>query len=150
MNIYSAAIVGVTGYSGRETERILRYHPSIKISGRFASKSDGAGVEAYTLDAVKRGNPDVVLTATEHDVSMRIVPELLGAGLRVIDMSGAFRMKDASLYPKWYGFDHTAPALLKEAVYGLTDLFAEKVPGARLIANPGCYATSVIVPLAPL
>jgi N-acetyl-gamma-glutamyl-phosphate reductase len=150
MNIYSAAIVGVTGYSGREAERILRYHPSIKISGRFASKSDGAGVEAYTLDAVKRGNPDVVITATEHDVSMRIVPELLGAGVKVIDMSGAFRMKDASLYPKWYGFEHTAPALLKEAVYGLTDLFADKVRGARLIANPGCYATSVIVPLAPL
>ncbi|HVQ65117.1 MAG TPA: N-acetyl-gamma-glutamyl-phosphate reductase, partial [Terriglobia bacterium] len=68
----------------------------------------------------------------------------------VIDMSGAFRMKDAALYPKWYGFEHTSPALLQEAVYGLTEIFADKVSKARLVANPGCYATSVIVPLAPL
>ena len=120
MNIYSVAIVGVTGYSGREADRILKYHPSIKVTGRFASKSDGSGIEAYSLDAVKRAAPDVVITATEHDVSMRIVPELLAAGFRVIDMSGAFRMKDAALYPKWYGFEHTSPALLQEAVYGLT------------------------------
>ncbi|HET9215846.1 MAG TPA: N-acetyl-gamma-glutamyl-phosphate reductase [Terriglobia bacterium] len=149
MNIYSTAIVGVTGYSGREADRILKYHPSIKVTGRFASK-DGSGVEAYGLEAVKRSAPDVVLTATEHDVSMRIVPELLDAGLRVIDMSGAFRMKDPALYPKWYGFEHTSPALLKEAVYGLTEIFAGKVRSAKLVANPGCYATSVILPLAPL
>ena len=150
MNIYSVAIVGVTGYSGREANRILKDHPAVKVTGRFASKSDGSGIEAYALDAVKRAGPDIVITATEHDVSLRIVPELLAAGLRVIDMSGAFRMKDAALYPKWYGFEHTSPALLQEAVYGLTDLFAEKVRGATLVANPGCYATSVIVPLAPL
>jgi N-acetyl-gamma-glutamyl-phosphate reductase len=65
-------------------------------------------------------------------------------------MSGAFRMKDPALYPKWYGFEHTAPALLKDAVYGLTEIFGDKVRTARLVANPGCYATSVIVPLAPL
>ena len=150
MNIYSAAIVGVTGYSGREADRILRHHPSIKVTGRYSSKGDGSGVEAYSLDAVKRAGPDVVLTATEHDVSMRIVPELLDTGMRVIDMSGAFRMKDPALYPKWYGFEHTSPKLLQEAVYGLTDLFANKVRDARLVAHPGCYATSVIVPLAPL
>lgn len=150
MNIYSVAIIGVTGYSGREADRILKYHPSIKVTGRFASKSDGSGIEAYALDAVKRAGPDIVITATEHDVSLRIVPELLAAGLRVIDMSGAFRMKDVALYPKWYGFEHTSPALLKEAVYGLTDLFSDPIRGAKLVANPGCYATSVIVPLAPL
>src|SRR5262245_35927015 len=149
MNNYSVAIVGVTGYSGREADGILKHHPSVKVSGRFASK-DGFGIEAYGLEAVKKSSPDVVITATEHDVSMRIVPELLGAGLRVIDMSGAFRMKDPALYPKWYGFEHTSPALLHEAVYGMTDLFPDKVRGAKLVANPGCYATSVIVPLAPL
>jgi N-acetyl-gamma-glutamyl-phosphate reductase len=150
MNIYSAAIVGVTGYSGREADRLLKHHPSVKVKGRFASKSDGFGIEAYALDAVKNASPDVVITATEHDVSMRIVPELLAAGFRVIDMSGAFRMKDPALYPRWYGFEHTAPALLREAVYGMTDLFADKIRGARFVSNPGCYATSVIVPLAPL
>jgi N-acetyl-gamma-glutamyl-phosphate reductase len=150
MNIYSVAIVGVTGYSGREADRILKHHPSVKVTGRFASKSDGSGIEAYSLEAVRRIRPDVVITATEHDVSLRIVPELVAAGYRVIDMSGAFRMKDAALYPKWYGFEHSHPDLLKQAVYGLTELFAEQVRGAKLVANPGCYATSVIVPLAPL
>ena len=150
MNIYAAAIVGVTGYSGREADRILRYHPSVKVTGRFASKSDGSGIEAYSLEAVKRTGADIVLTATEHDVSLRIVPELLDAGMRVIDMSGAFRMRDPALYPKWYGFEHTSPSLLQEAIYGLTEIFGDKVRDARLVANPGCYATSVIVPLAPL
>jgi N-acetyl-gamma-glutamyl-phosphate reductase len=150
MNIYSVAIVGVTGYSGREADRILAHHPHVKVVGRYASKSDGLGVEAYSLDAVKRAKPDVVLTATEHELSIKLAIELLDAGFRVIDLSGAFRLSDPALYPKWYGFEHGAPNLLKEAVYGLPDLYAEKIPAARLIANPGCYATSVIVPMAPL
>jgi N-acetyl-gamma-glutamyl-phosphate reductase len=150
VNIYSVAIVGVTGYSGREVERLLRNHFSVKVTGRFASKSDPSGIEAYSLDAVRRSGADVVITATEHDVSLRIVPELAGAGFRVIDMSGAFRLKDAALYPKWYGFEHTAKELLGRAVYGMPELFADRVRGARLVANPGCYATSVILPLAPL
>ncbi len=150
MNIYSAAIVGVTGYSGREADRILARHPSIKVNGRFASKSDGLGIEAYSLEAVKRAKPDIVITATEHDLSMKFSAELIGAGLRVIDMSGAFRMKDASLYPKWYGFEHTEQELLQQAVYGLPELYPENIASAKLVANPGCYATSVILPLAPL
>jgi N-acetyl-gamma-glutamyl-phosphate reductase len=150
MNIYSVAIVGVTGYSGREADRILAHHPSINVTGRFASKSDGFGIEAYSLEAVKRSKPDVVITATEHDLSMKFAAELLGAGLRVIDMSGAFRMKDPALYPKWYGFEHTAQDLLQQAVYGLPELYADQIPNAKLVANPGCYATSVILPMAPL
>lgn len=150
MNNYSVAIVGVTGYSGREADRILAHHPSIKVTGRFASKSDGFGVEAYSLDAVKRAKPDVVILATEHDLSIKFASELLPAGFRVIDMSGAFRLQDSALYPKWYGFEHGAPELLQQAVYGLPELYAEKIPTAKLIANPGCYATSVIVPMAPL
>jgi N-acetyl-gamma-glutamyl-phosphate reductase len=150
MNNYSVAIVGVTGYSGREADRILAHHPSIKVTGRFASKSDGFGVEAYSLDAVKRAKPDVVILATEHELSIKFASELLATGFRVIDMSGAFRLKDPALYPKWYGFEHSAPDLLQQAVYGLPELYAEKIPGAKLIANPGCYATSVIVPMAPL
>lgn len=150
MHNYSVAIVGVTGYSGREADRILANHPSVKVTGRFASKSDGFGIEAYSLDAVKRSKPDVVITATEHDLSMKFAAELLGAGLRVIDMSGAFRMKDPALYPKWYGFEHTAQDLLQQAVYGLPELYADQIPNAKLVANPGCYATSVILPMAPL
>ena len=150
MNKYSVAIVGVTGYSGRELERLLRMHSSAKVTGRFASKSDDSGVEAYGLEAIRRASPDIVVTATEHDVSMRIVPELLGAGYRVIDMSGAYRLQDADLYPKWYGFTHASPALLKSAIYGMPELFGDQIKAARLVANPGCYATSVILPLEPL
>jgi N-acetyl-gamma-glutamyl-phosphate reductase len=81
---------------------------------------------------------------------MHLVPELLRDGLRVVDMSGAFRLKDASLYPDWYGFEHTAPQLLREAVYGLPEFMAESLLNARLVANPGCYATAAILPLIPL
>jgi N-acetyl-gamma-glutamyl-phosphate reductase len=150
MHNYSVAIVGVTGYSGREVDRLLRTHPSIKVTGRFTSKGGGSGIQAYSLDAVKQIRPDVVITATEHDVSMRLVSELAAEGFRVIDMSGAFRMKDPALYPKWYGFEHTATDLLARSVYGMPELFADKVRSAQVVANPGCYATSVILPLSPL
>jgi len=150
MNNYSVAVVGVTGYSGREVDRLLKSHPAIKVSGRFTSKGDGPGIQAYSLDGVKRLRPDVVVMATEHDVSLRLVPELAAEGFRVVDMSGAFRMKDAALYPKWYGFEHTAVDLLQQTVYGMPELFADKVRTAQVVANPGCYATSVILPLSPL
>jgi N-acetyl-gamma-glutamyl-phosphate reductase len=150
MNIYSVGIVGITGYTGRELDSLLKSHPSIKVKGRFASKSDGSGIEAYSLDAVKGARPDIVALATEHDVSMRVVPELLDAGFRVIDMSGAYRLQNPALYPQWYGFEHTSPELLRTAVYGMAELFPDRIKAARLVANPGCYATSVILPLAPL
>jgi len=150
MNIYSVAIVGITGYSGREVHHLLKPHPAIRVTGRFASKGDSAGVDAYSQQTIQNVKPDVVITATEHDVSLRIVPELIAAGFRVIDMSGAFRMKDSSLYPKWYGFEHTSADLLRQAVYGLPELYAGRIRTAQLVANPGCYATSVILPLAPL
>jgi N-acetyl-gamma-glutamyl-phosphate reductase len=150
MNIYSVAIVGVTGYSGRELEQLLKFHPSIRVKGRFASKGDSSGIEAYNLQSIKDLKPDAVITATEHDVSLRIVPELVAGGFRVVDMSGAFRMKDPAVYPKWYGFEHSSPDLLKRAVYGLPEFFAGRIREAQLVANPGCYATSVILPLAPL
>ena len=150
MHNYSVAVVGVTGYSGREVDRLLKSHPSIHVNGRFTSKGDGSEIQAYSLDAVKQCRPDVVITATEHDVSLRIVRELAQDGLRVIDMSGAFRMKDKALYPKWYGFEHTATDLLQQAVYGLPEFFADKIRKAQVVANPGCYATSVILPLSPL
>ena len=150
MHIYSAAIVGITGYAGRELDALLKAHPSVAVSGRFASKSDEAGIEAYSLEAIRRAKPDIVVTATEHDVSMRIVPELLSAGFRVVDMSGAYRLRNPQLYPKWYGFEHTSAGLLETAVYGMPELFADRIRSAQLVANPGCYATSVILPLAPL
>ena len=153
MNIYShqASIVGVTGYAGQELDRLLAAHPKIQVAGRFASKADAkSGAEPFSLERLRSYSPDVVVLATEHELSMHLVPELLDAGFRVVDMSGAFRLKDPKLYSEWYGFDHSAPALLKEAVYGLPEFYAKQISGARLVANPGCYATAAILPLAPL
>jgi N-acetyl-gamma-glutamyl-phosphate reductase len=153
MNIYAhrVSVVGITGYAGQELERLLANHPKIGIDGRFASKADAkTGIEAFSVDSVIAHAPDVVVLATEHELSMEVVPEFLKAGYRIVDMSGAFRMKDAQLYPQWYGFEHRAVGTLKDAVYGLPEYFADSIRTARLVANPGCYATAAILPLAPL
>src|SRR5215471_9152471 len=98
MNIYSVAIVGVTGYAGRELESILKQHPRVRVTGRFASTSDPTtGVEAFAESRVKALNPDITVLATEHDFSLSAVPKLLAEGARVLDMSGAFRLKDPAL-----------------------------------------------------
>lgn len=153
MHNYSAraAIVGITGYTGQELDRLLRPHPYIQVCGRFASKADTrTGAEAFSLERLRAGAPDVVVLATDHELSLELAPELLEAGYRVLDMSGAFRLPEPELYPQWYGFEHRAPSLLREAVYGLPEFFAEKIQPARLVANPGCYATAAILPLLPL
>lgn len=145
------AIVGVTGYAGRELERIVAGHPQVCISGRYASTADPAsGVEAFSIEKLHAQRPDVVVLAVEHELSLEWVPTLLNDGFRVIDMSGAYRLKDANLYPEWYGFTHSSPELLKTAVYGLPEFHADSIGGARLVANPGCYATAAILPLLPL
>src|SRR5688500_10915974 len=106
MNIYShrVAIVGITGYAGQELERLLASHPKIRISGRFSSK------DPLTPEKLRDASPDVVILATEADLSLQLAPELLDSGYRVIDMSGAFRLPDPKLYSEWYGFEHSAPA----------------------------------------
>src|ERR1041384_5955735 len=146
MNNYArVAIVGVTGYSGQELDRILQRHPYFEVAGRFASKADEkSGAEAFSVERLRSHSPDVVVLATEHELSMHLVPELLTDGYRVIDMSGAFRLKDAAQYREWYGFDHTAPDRLKEAVYGLPEFLSDQIRVARLVANPGCYATAAV------
>lgn len=153
MNIYAhrVAIIGVTGYAGQELDRLLAFHPLIQVSGRFASKADEkSGAEPFSLEKLASYSPDVVVLATEHELSIDLVPELLETGYRVVDMSAAFRLKDPGLYREWYKFEHTAPALLEEAIYGLPEFYSERIRRARLVANPGCYATATILPLAPL
>src|ERR1051326_8000541 len=148
---YRVAIVGVTGYAGQELDRLLLSHPKFQVAGRFASKADEkTGAEPFSLERLRSHSPEAVVLATEHELSMHLVPELLSAGYRVVDMSGAFRLKEPHLYEEWYGFQHTAPELLKEAVYGLPEFFSEQIRGARLVANPGCYATAAVLPLLPL
>jgi len=153
MNNYASriAIVGVTGYAGQELDRILSAHSGLKTAGRFASKADEkSGAEAFSIERLRSFSPDAVVLATEHELSMHLVPELLNEGYRVVDMSGAFRLKDRAQYPEWYGFEHTSPALLAEAVYGLPEFSADQIRNARIVANPGCYATAAVLPLIPL
>jgi N-acetyl-gamma-glutamyl-phosphate reductase len=153
MNNYAgrAAIVGVTGYTGQELDRLLSAHPKFQVTGKFASKADEkTGAEPFSLERLRSLAPEAVVLATEHELSMHLVPELLGAGYRVVDMSGAFRLKEPQQYQEWYGFEHTSPALLAEAVYGLPEFLSESIKTARLVANPGCYATAAILPLIPL
>ena len=153
MNNYAQriAIIGVTGYAGQELDRLLAAHPAFQTAGRFASKADErTGAEAFSLERLQSYSPDAVVLATEHEFSMHTVPDLLKAGIRVVDMSGAFRLKDPRLYPEWYGFEHSSPELLSEAVYGLPEFWSESIRSARLVANPGCYATAAVLPLIPL
>jgi N-acetyl-gamma-glutamyl-phosphate reductase len=96
------------------------------------------------------GRPDVVFLATPNETSAELVPSILDRGMTVIDLSGAFRLKDAAAYPKWYGFAHPAPELLAQAVYGLPELMNGALAKAKLVANPGCYPTSVLLALKPL
>src|SRR5437762_1649692 len=146
-----AAIIGVTGYSGQELNRLLASHPKIQVAGKFASRADEkSGAEAFSFERLRSFSPDAVVLATEHELSMHWVPQLLDQGYRVVDMSGAFRLKDPQLYQEWYGFEHTAPLLLREAAYGLPEFLSESIAAARLVANPGCYATAAILPLIPL
>ena len=160
-----AAVAGATGYAGGELISILLRHPAARIVRLMAEipkpipiegahpilRGRGLPVcELPALDDLRPGDVDVVFLATPHEASHNIVPGLLERGLRVVDLSAAFRLKDAAAYPRWYGFTHTASAALTEAVYGAPELFADEIRNARLIANPGCYATSVILALTPL
>ena len=93
---------------------------------------------------------EVVFLATPAETSLELAPKLRALGVRVVDLAGSFRLQDLAKYPAFYKFEHTSPALVKEAVYGLPELFREKVRGAKFVANPGCYATAAALSVAPL
>jgi N-acetyl-gamma-glutamyl-phosphate reductase len=136
------AVIGATGYAGAELVRLLERHRGAKLIGAYSSKFELADLEASA--------GDVVFLATPNEASADLVPALIDRGLRVIDLSGAFRLAEPSLYPSWYGFAHERPELLGEAVYGLTEWCGTELTNARLVANPGCYPTSILLALRPL
>ena len=154
------AIVGATGYAGAELTSILARHREVEIVALFSSTSGARGpvtptrpdliAEPFTFDALIAAQPELVFLATPNEVSAELAPKLLEAGIRVVDLSGAFRLSDATLYPQWYGFTHEQPAILDSAVYGLTEWCNGELKGAQLVANPGCYPTSVLLALRPL
>jgi N-acetyl-gamma-glutamyl-phosphate reductase len=154
------AIVGATGYSGAELTAILARHAEVELVALFSSSSTARGpvtptlpqfiAEPFSMEALIAAQPEIVFLATPNEVSAGLAPQLLDLGMRVIDLSGAFRLEEPSMYPTWYGFDHERPNLLGEAVYGLTEYCNGELKNARLVANPGCYPTSILLALRPL
>jgi N-acetyl-gamma-glutamyl-phosphate reductase len=159
------AILGASGFAGGELVRLIDGHPGLETTFLGAAGSAGkrllevhphlASLAAATMsldsidpDAIA-GAGDVALCALPHGATALLAPALLEAGLRVIDLSGDFRLP-AEAYPDWYGFEHPCPAWLGKAVYGLPELFGDWLPGAQLVANPGCFPTPVILGVAPL
>jgi len=161
------SVVGATGYAGGELAAILARHRGVRWAGMFSGPggkaaafsslhpalASAAGPDAapYTPDALAAGKPDFVFLATPHEVSAEAAPRIFERlpRARVIDLSGAFRLA-AGDYPRWYGFAHPAPELLSDAVYGLTEWCNGELAAARLVANPGCYATSALLALKPV
>lgn len=163
-------IIGAGGYSGAELAWWLVDHPSAEIVGLFASarreKGDQPGrladlfprfrglvdleVTPVDIEKVAGLKPDAVFLATPHEASLELAAKLREKSLNVFDLSAAFRLKDASRYPAYYGFEHDQRTLLEGAVYGLPEHFRKEISGAGLVAVPGCYPTSAILPLRPL
>jgi len=136
---HNVGIFGYSGMVGSEIEKLLAGHGGVRVAFRQNSKGASGNLEDCAL----------VFLATKDEESMRFAPQALAAGARVVDMSGAFRVGQPE-FEKWYGLAHEAPALIGEAAYGMPALFAEQIAGARLVANPGCYPTAVILALRPL
>lgn len=162
------AIVGATGYTGEELIRSLLRHPHVQLTYLAASAKQERPVpasEVYPRFARQLDLPvesldparllascDIAFLALPHGGAMDLAPKLLSAGKRAIDLSGDFRLRDRSAYPRWYTFDHTHPELLRDprVAYGLTEFHRDDIRSAHLIANPGCYATSILLAVLPL
>lgn len=156
-------IVGGTGYTGVELLRLLATHPQAELTAITSRKEDGLPVAdmypslrgrvklAFSAPEKARLNDcDVVFFATPHGVAMAQAPELLAAGVKVIDLAADFRLKDVAVFEKWYGMPHSCPDLLAEAVYGLPEINRDAIKTARLIGNPGCYPTTMQLGFYPL
>ncbi|MBX3731885.1 MAG: N-acetyl-gamma-glutamyl-phosphate reductase [Verrucomicrobiae bacterium] len=162
-----AAIIGASGYSGEELVRLLLNHPHAdlvavtsrasagqsvaEVFPRFASNPDARSLTFDEPDAnALATRADVVFLALPHGVAAEFAVPLRAAGVIVIDLSADFRLRDAMVYREFYGHDHPAPDLLKEAVYGLPEVYRDRIRTASLIASPGCYPTSILLPILPL
>lgn len=163
------AVVGATGYAGFELAKLLLRHPYVETPKFFLRESHGdvrcltelfpqlrgwgdAPCKPLSVEAVASSGAQVVFLSTPHEASLEMVPALLKANpkLRIVDLSGAFRFREAQTFAHWYKLPAPDAAALSEAVYGLPELYADELPKARVVANPGCYPTSVILGLKPL
>jgi N-acetyl-gamma-glutamyl-phosphate reductase len=158
------AVVGATGYTGVELLRYLSRHPHVRLSALTSEQSAGKTIaEVHPVFRGKvelplaafdparvAGEADVAFTALPHGASATGVAALVDRGVKVVDLSADFRLRDPAEYARWYGGAHPMPNLLGEAVYGLTEYARASLPGARLVANPGCYPTGALLGLLPL
>jgi N-acetyl-gamma-glutamyl-phosphate reductase len=159
------AVVGATGYAGFELAKLLLRHPQVETPTFYLREPHAdvrcltelfpqlrgwgqAPCRPFSIDAIAKSGAHVAFLATPHEASLELAPSILDAGLRVVDLSGGFRFQDPTIFSHWYKM----PGLRAPdgTVYGLPELYAGSLPGARLVANPGCYATSVILGLRPL
>ena len=167
MNLIKTAIVGASGYSGMELLRLLLRHPSADLVAVTSRQEAGRPLNEVfprfqsawmrdlhfiepDADKIAASGAQVAFLALPHGVAAEIARALLERGVKVIDLSADFRLRDAAVYEEFYGHPHPAPDLLAEAVYGLPELRADEISKARLIASPGCYPTSILLPLLPL
>jgi N-acetyl-gamma-glutamyl-phosphate reductase len=163
MTVVKVGIVGGTGYTGVELLRILVNHPEAEVVTITSRAEDGVRVDSLypnlrgfsdiafsQPDVNVLAQCDVVFFATPHNVAMNMVPQLLDKGIRVIDLSADFRIRDAALWSQWYGEPHACPDILEQAVYGLPEVNREQIKSAQLVACPGCYPTSVQLGFIPL
>ncbi len=157
-------IIGGSGYVGSELLRLLLMHPEVEVT--MVTSRQSAGEFVFNIHPNLRGmtqlkfvpqdmdelkkNCDLIFTATPHGGSVNLVPKLLEVGLKVIDMSADFRLKNPADYPTYYGWEHAHPEMLKEAAYGLPELHRDEIKKANLVACPGCEATAAILGLAPI
>ncbi len=154
----TAAILGASGYTGRELVRLLAGHPTLRLAGAFSAREGDApdapelpfDAPVERLDWDRVAACDGVFLCTPHTLSAELAQRVLKLGPKVVDLSADFRLPDAQLYERTYEHAHPAPGLLAEAPYGLTELARDAVRGARLVANPGCYPTATLLALKPL
>src|SRR4051812_14223524 len=158
-------IVGASGFTGAELLRLIAGHPDLEVVVATGDSQAGTAVAAlypslrgaypdlvfapYDAGMADTEGLDLVFCGLPHGTSQEIVPGLLDQNRVVVDLGADFRLKDASLYPQWYGVEHTVPSLLAESVYGLPELFRDELRTAKLIATPGCYVTTATLALAP-
>lgn len=146
----TAAIVGATGYAGQELRRLMAGHPGLAEPILLSAREGGAQPPVMSYDPAFLASADVVFLCTPHGVAQPLVRDALDRGCRVVDLSADFRLRDPASYARAYGAEHTAPELLDLAVYGLSEYARPRLPDAKLVANPGCYPTSILLPLEPL
>ena len=158
------AVCGATGYTALELIKILLRHPQVQITAVTSRQEGSPPISSVHQSLTGRLNlrcedlspeqiaerADVAFCCLPHGASTAVIPKILAAGCKVIDLSADYRLSDPAVYEEWYGEVHTDPTRLGSTVYGLPELFAAKIPGSELIANPGCYTSTSILALAPL